>query len=373
MSKSTNGIGQKKFDIDTPALLLDLEAMEHNLNHMADFFIKRPVKLRPHVKLHKATPILAHMQLNAGGAVGITCAKLSEAECLAQAGIGDILIANQVVGPSKIRRLVSLATYSDVMVAIENARNAEEISTVAVAYNTKVRVLVEVNIGHHRCGVEPFEPTLELIHKILDLPGLCFMGLMGYDGHCTIKMPASERRACSLKANQLLVDTRTFLEQADINIEIVSAAGTFTYQHAVEVPGITEIQAGTYLLNDTAFYEAGVTEFNPTLTVLATIISRQRREGSEHLAIIDMGRKAIDTYYGLPKVRSPLGVTVTGLSQEHGRVLLEGESSKLDIGNKIEFWVSDANGTINIYDELYAIRGDIVEAVWPIPARGQST
>lgn len=373
MTQSTKPISQNKFEIDTPALLLDLDAMEYNLHYMADYFIKRPVKLRPHVKIHKATPILAHMQLNAGGAIGITCAKLSEAECLAQAGIRDILIANQVIGPNKIKRLISLAKYSDVMVAIENASNAEEISTAAVAHHTTVRVLVEVDIGHHRCGVEPFEPALELTRKIVNLPGLLFMGVMGYDGHCTIKMPLSERRACSLKANQLLADTRTYIEKAGINIEIVSGSGTFTYQYAAEVPGITEIQAGTYLVNDTAFYEAGVTEFKPALTILATIISRQRRKGSENLAVIDMGRKSIDTYYGLPKVKAPLGVTVTGLSQEHGRVLLEGESSILDIGNKIEIWVSDANGTVNIYDELYALRGDIVEAVWQIPARGQST
>ncbi len=373
MSKDKNPVGQNKFEIDTPALLLDLDAMEYNLRYMADFFINRPVKLRPHVKIHKATPILAQMQLNAGGAVGITCAKLSEAECLAKAGIEDILIANQVIGPIKVNRLVRLAKHANIMVAVENANNAEEISALAVTQNAKVRVLIEVDIGHHRCGVEPLEPALELTRKILNLPGLIFMGLMGYDGHCTMKLPASERRAASLKANQLLADTRTFIERAGINILIVSGSGTFTYKYAVEVPGITEVQAGTYLLNDTAFYDAGVTEFKPALTVLATIISRQKRKGAENLAIIDMGRKSIDTYYGLPKVKFPSGATVAGLSQEHGRVLLEGESNTLDVGNKIELWVSDANGTMNIYDQVYAMRGDTVEAVWQIPARGQST
>lgn len=362
-----------KNEIDTPALLLDLQAMESNLGYMAEFFAKREIKLRPHVKLHKATPVLAHMQSDPAYTQGLTCAKLSEAECLAQAGLRDILIANQIVGPRKIQRLVSLASYSEVMVAIENEANAEAISQAAAAGGVQVRALIEVDIGHHRSGVQPFEPTLDLARRIVELPGLRFMGLMGYDGHCTMKMPVEEREANSKAANQLLVDASTFLRDAGVEVEIVSGSGTFTYTYAVQVPGLTEIQAGTYLLNDTAFYDAGVTEFQPALTVLATIISRQRRPGSENLAIIDLGRKAIDTYYGLPKVKHPRGATVVGLSQEHGRVTLAGEAEALDVGDKIELWVSDANGTINIYDEFHALQGEVVEAVWPIPARGKAT
>jgi len=369
----TNPItGIPKSEIDTPALLLDLQAMEDNLRTMAGFFAGREVKLRPHVKLHKATPVLAYLQSDPAYTQGITCAKLGEAECLAQAGIRDILIANQVVGPRKIERLVSLAAYSEVIVAVEDARNAEHISQAAQAAGVRVRVLIEVDIGHHRSGTQPLDPTLELARKIQTLPGLIFVGLMGYDGHCTMKMPAEEREANSKAANQLLVDTSNHLRTAGIEVQIVSGSGTFTFTYALQVPGMTEIQAGTYLLNDTAFYDAGVTQFKPALSVLTTIISRQRRPGSESLGIIDLGRKAIDTYYGLPLVKQPAGATVTGLSQEHGRVTLEGAASKLDVGDKLEVMVSDANGTINMYDELYAMRGERVEAVWPVPARGRS-
>ncbi len=373
MSERECDIGLRKFELDTPSLLLDLESMEKNLHTMSEIFRGKEVKLRPHVKLHKATPVLAHLQADPTYTVGITCAKLSEAECLAQAGIRDILIANQIVGPRKIQRLISLVSYSDVIVAVESARNVEEISAAAAAHDTSVRVLIEVDIGHHRCGVQPNEPTLQLARTILELPGLRFMGLMGYDGHCTMKMPPSERKENSQMANRTLVDTRTYLEESGIEVKIVSGSGTFTYAYMFDIPGITEIQAGTYLLNDTAFYDAGVREFQPALTVLTTIISRQRRPGAENLAIIDLGRKAIDTYYGLPKVKYPQGATVIGLSQEHGRVLLEGEADKLDVGDKIELWVSDANGTINIYDAFYAVRKEIVEAIWSIPARGKST
>jgi len=359
--------------LDTPILLLDREAMDKNIQYMSAFFSHRSVKLRPHVKLHKATPMLAHLQLQGEHVAGVTCAKLSEAETLAQAGIVDILIANQIVGPLKIQRLVSLASYSDVMVAIENFHNAEAISAAAQAHGVRVRVLIEVDIGHHRCGVQPYEATLELARQLVRLPSVHFAGLMGYDGHCTMKMPLSERRENSQSAIRSLVDTGKLLEDSGIEVRIVSGSGTFTYTYAAEIPGLTEIQAGTYLLNDTSFYDAGVTEFQPALTVLSTIISRQRRPGTENMAIIDVGRKALDTHYGLPKVKNPKGITVTGLSQEHGRIELSGESDSLDVGDKIELWVPDANGTINLYHEFYVIRNGIVEAVWPIPARGRST
>jgi D-serine deaminase-like pyridoxal phosphate-dependent protein len=188
-----------------------------------------------------------------------------------------------------------------------------------------------------------------------------------------MKMPLSERRENSQAAIRSLVGTRKLLEDSGIEVQIVSGSGTFTYTYAVEIPGLTEIQAGTYLMNDTSFYNAGVTEFQPALTVLSTVISRQRRPGSENLAIIDVGRKSLDMHYGLPEVKYPKGITVTGLSQEHGKIEISGESDSIDIGDKIEIWASDANGTVNLFDQFIVIRNGIVEAVWPIPGRRKST
>jgi D-serine deaminase-like pyridoxal phosphate-dependent protein len=363
-------VGLHKLEIDTPALLIDLPAMQRNMKTMSDFFAGKKARLRPHVKLHKATPVLAHMQMASSGGFGVTCAKLSEAEVLAKAGIRDILIANQIVGARKVERLVHLASYSDVMVAVDSFENLTELGRAALGKNVQLRVLVEINIGHNRCGVEPYEHALEMARAVQDTPGVRFMGLMGYDGHCTRSVDASKREACARRANRILVETREYIEKAGLGVEIVSGSGTYTYKYATQFDGITEIQAGTYLLMDTTFRESGATEFELTLTVLATIISRPKRKGAENLAIIDMGRKAMNTYYGLPEVKHPEGATVVGLSQEHGKLEVVDEARDLEVGDKIELWVRDANDTINLYDKFYAIRDDVVEAVWDIPARG---
>lgn len=365
-------IGLHKSQIETPALLIDLPTMERNLYRMADYFERVEAKLRPHVKVHKATPILAHMQLRAG-AIGVTCAKLSEAEVMAAAGIRDILIANQIVGEQKIRRLINLAAYTDVMVAVDSYENVAALSRAAQAKGVNLRVLVEVDIGNARCGVEPFGPALELSRAVAKAPGLRYMGLMGYDGHCTFQVSAAEREALSIASNKLLADTRWFIEEAGLDVPIVSAGGTFTYKHATKIKGITEIQAGTYLLMDTAFKEAGVTDFDCALSVLATVISRPSRSGAEDLAIIDVGRKAISTYLGLPEVKDPVGATLFSTPQEHARLRLEGPARSLKVGDKVELWVRDANGTINLYDRFYAVRDDVVEAVWEIPGTGKAT
>ncbi len=201
-------VGQDKWDLDTPALLLDLAVMARNMETMACFFHDSPVKLRPHVKLHKATPMLAHWQLEGTHTVGLTCAKLSEAETLAAAGIKDILIANEIVGEQKIRRLVNLAGYTDIMVAADNPDNVMALSQAAAAKGVTVRVLVEVDIGHKRCGVPPYEPALELARLVHSSPGLRFAGLTAYDGHCTLQVSAAERPGLSTAANELLAGTR---------------------------------------------------------------------------------------------------------------------------------------------------------------------
>jgi D-serine deaminase-like pyridoxal phosphate-dependent protein len=363
-----------KLELDTPALLVELGALERNLQRMADFVAVRGLRLRPHAKIYRATPELAWRQLEAG-AIGITCAKLAEAEVLAAAGVGDILIANQVVGARKVERLLALAKVCDVKVAVDSPENAAELAQAARSQGVRLGVLLEVNIGHNRCGVAPGAPALQLAQFILRQPGLQLRGLMGYDGHCTARIPASAREALSIQANTLLAGTRQTLADAGIPVEIVSGSGTVTYRYASQVAGLTEIQAGTYLLMDTAFRESGVEEFELTLSVLATVISRPSYPGAEDLAIIDTGRKSISPQLGLPEVKTPPGAQVFSLSDEHGRVRLAGEAaaSPPRIGDKIELWVRDANGTINQFDRFYAIRAEQVEAIWPIPAGERST
>jgi D-serine deaminase-like pyridoxal phosphate-dependent protein len=258
-------------------------------------------------------------------------------------------------------------------VAADSCENVETLSQAARDHNVTFGVLVEVNIGHNRCGVAPFEPTLALVNLIMAQPGLKFMGLMGYDGHCTLKVTESERPALSHQAYTLLASARQYVEDAGIGVEIVSGGGTFTYRYAAEVPGITEIRAGTYLLMDTAFRDHGVGEFDCALSVLTTVISRPGYPGAHALAIVDAGRKSISPLLGTPEVKSPRRATVRSLSDEHSRVILEDETQALGVGDKIELWVRDANGTINQFDRFYAIRDQVVEAVWQIPLCGRST
>jgi D-serine deaminase-like pyridoxal phosphate-dependent protein len=365
-------IGLHKSELDTPALLVDLDALERNIQRMAAFCQEYGVSLRPHAKIHKATPILAWKQLRAG-AVGITVSKLAEAEVLASGGIRDLLIANQVVGARKIRRLVNLAAYTDVIVAVDSIDNVQEISRAAQDKGTIVGVLVEVNIGNDRCGVEP-TLALEMVQSILALPSIRFRGLMGYDGHLAFFEDLQERDKRSQAAYRLLVQTRDRLWQAGIPVEIVSGGGTGTFRSAAETRGLTELQIGTYLFNDTTYRDAGLREFDCALTVLGTVISRPRRAGAEDVAILDVGRKAMSTTHGLPEMKTPAG-NIFSMPQEHSRLKLSGpeDAARLKVGDQVELWVKDANGTINYFDQMYAMRGDRVEAVWNLGGRGKVT
>jgi D-serine deaminase-like pyridoxal phosphate-dependent protein len=364
-------IGLSKWEVDTPALLLDLAAVERNIEKMANFCRVAGVSLRPHAKIYKGTPIFAWMQLKAG-AIGITVSKLSEAEVLASAGIVDILIANQIVGERKIQRLVNLAAYTHVMVAVDAVENVRALSSAAHARGIELGVLIEVNIGNDRCGVEPCEPSLKLAQLIQSLPGLKFKGLMGYDGHLVFLKDIDERDQRSRQAYQVLLNTRDFIQRSGIPVEIMSGSGSCTYKAAASVKGVTEIQAGTYIFMDTTYRDNGLSEFECSLSVLATIISRPERPGAEDLAILDVGRKALDLTYGFPEVKYPCG-TIFSMPQEHSRLRFEDPGPRLGVGEKVELWVKDANGTVNLYDKVYAIRNDIVEAVWDLSGRGKVT
>ncbi len=358
-------------ELDTPVLLLDIGAVERNIQRMADFCRTAGVSLRPHAKIYKATPLFAWMQIRAG-AIGITVSKLAEAEVLSAGGIQDILIANQVVGRRKIERLVNLAAHTRVMVAVDALENARQISEAACARGVQVGVLVEVNIGNDRCGVEPGEPVRMLAQQVSALPGLNFRGVMGYDGHLAFVKDIHDRDLRSKDAYLLLVETHDDLEKAGIPVEIVSGGGSATYRPACSVAGMTEIQAGTYIFSDTAYRENGLGEFECALTVLSTVISRPQRAGAEDLAILDVGRKEVALTYGFPEVKYPAG-TVFSMPQEHSRLRLADPNQPLCVGDTVELWVRDANCTFNLFDKVYAVRDGRVEAVWDIPGRGKAT
>lgn len=362
-------IGSSKFDIDTPALLIDLEKMEYNIAKMADFFKGKKTNLRPHIKTHKS-PVLAHKQIEAG-AIGITCQKLGEAEVMTRAGIRDIFISNEIVGVQKIKRLVNLRKSTNIKVAIDNYENAKNISNAAREKGVKLGVLIELNIGMNRCGVSPGETALKLVQEINKLEGLEFLGLMGYEGH-TVFIESYEKRECEAKkAIKLVNNTNKLFEKNGIRCKIVSCGGTGTYSITSSCPGVTEIEAGSYITMDTRYntIEGIGGEFKQTLSVLTTVISKP----TDDRAILDVGMKGISKEFGFPQIKSDkVKAELYKLSEEHGFVKLLDPSDKwLNVGEKIELIPSHGCTTINLHDKYYGIRDGIVEIVIPIEARGK--
>ena len=365
MSVSVPPKGAAKDAIDTPALLLDRDRLERNIHRMADLFRDGGMRLRPHFKSHKCVEI-AGLQL-AAGAVGITCAKLGEAEVLADAGIQDVLIANQIVGPVKIARLMELARRCDVMVAVDDAGNVADLSAAAVQGGVTIRCLVEVDVGMDRCGVQPGEPGLELARVVVASPGLRFMGLQAYEGHLQEVKPYEERRRRALADMQKAVDTRRLIEAAGIPVQLVSGGGTGTHTITGYLDGVDELQVGSYATMDAAYASVGGADFENALTVLATVISRPRPERG----IVDAGLKSITPEFGVPRVLVE-GATYDEFHEEHGALLLEGPARELRVGDKVELIPSHGCTTFNLYDVVHVLRdGRLVER-WPVAGRGRA-
>ncbi len=356
-------IGQRKEDLDTPALCLDADALERNIAFMAGFLSDKAARLRPHFKTHKC-PAIAWQQLRAG-AIGITCAKLGEAEVLAQAGIQDILIANQLIGTAKIARLVNLARHTRVITATEDAAHVTELAEAAQAKGVRLRTIIEVDVGMGRCGTAPGEATLRLAQTICQLPALQFEGLMGYEGHAVMIADLAERRRVAEASLAQLVDTAELLQAHGIAVQIVSAGGTGTFEITGCYPGITELQCGSYATMDAKYSSIGL-GFEPALTVLAQVISTQ---AADH-AVIDAGIKTMTTEFGLPQVASPTGWEVARLSEEHGILRRQDKGLPLRRGDRVELIPSHGCTTINLHDAYMVTRDDVVEAVWPIAGRG---
>jgi D-serine deaminase-like pyridoxal phosphate-dependent protein len=358
--------GDPYLDLDTPALLLDLDAFQRNLDTMARFFAGKNASLRPHAKTHKC-PEIARRQLEAG-AIGITCAKVGEAEVMAQAGIRDILIANQVVGSTKIDRLTDLAADRAMIVAVDDPANVVALSQACRVKGVSLRVLVEVDIGMHRCGVEPGAAALGLAQKVADAPNLELAGLMGYEGHLVSIVDPEERRSRVLEALTPLQETRDLLEQNGLPVSIVSGGGTGTYDISGAYPPMTEIEAGSYVFMDSTYLKVRP-EFEPALYVLSTVISRP----TPARVVTDAGRKTITNDQGNPQAIGVPGATVRSLSEEHGILdLAEPDVVQLRPGDKLRFIPSHCCTTTNLYDSLHVIRDNTLVDTWPIAARGHA-
>ncbi len=360
----TNGAFVTMTDLPTPALVIDAAVLRRNVARMADYFRSVDAELRPHTKTHK-TPILAHKQIEAG-AIGVTCAKLGEAEVMVAAGIKDVLIANEIVTHQKIARLVNLTKRADMMVAVDDPRNIENLSKAAQDKGVNLRVLVEVNVGMDRCGVPHGEPSLQLAQEVEKSRNLIFAGIMGYEGH-TVTIPGFEgRKREAEKAMTLLIETKELIEQNGLEVGIVSGGGTGTYNVTGQFPGMTEIQAGSYILMDTK-YRGVLSDFGCALSILVTVISRP----DKNTAITDAGMKTVTKEFGMAEVKDVDGAELIQLSEEHGKLSLSGSATDLEPGDKLELIPSHGCTTINLHDKFYGIRDGILESVWDIAARGK--
>jgi len=358
-----------KWELDTPALLVDLNAMEKNLETMARYCREKGINLRPHSKTYKAIPFFAWMQLKAG-AIGITVSKLTEAETLAASGVSSILIANQIVGRTKIKRLANLCAYTDTIAATDCLENIGMISEIASAQGVKVGLLVEVDIGNNRCGAGTDE-AVELAQAITRLQGVEFRGIMGYDGHLVF-LDDKEKDLRSAEAYKKLAGVKEKLESMGIPVGIVSGSGSGTYKSATTVNCLTELQAGTYLFNDTTYKNKCLPEFECVLSIMATVISMKRRPGFENMAILNLGNKCVSLNYGFPPVKSHKG-EIFSMPQEHCRIRFSPDNPDVKVGDPVEIYVSDSNNTFNLYEHVYLVRGDLVVAKIEVYSHGKTT
>ena len=358
-------IGAPRDAAPTPALILDLPRVEANIEEMARRMSPLPAALRPHAKIHKS-PILGRMQL-AAGAIGLTTATVWEATPMIEDGIEDVLVANQCVGPVKAAELARLCTSGRVTVAVESRINAEELAAAATRAASEIGVLVEVDVGFHRCGVRTLAEAVELGRYVAGQPGLRLEGLLGYEGHCMLEPDRALRIEKTLAANAILIEAADEFERQGLSTGIVAGGGFGTWDITGANPRITEIHAGSYIFMD-AFHRNLVPGFEVGLTVLATVISR-----TGPIAIVDCGRKSIGIDRALPEL-----VGVDGrVRYDHGEYFIHeehvgievSEDSALSVGDRVELMPGYAPTTVNFYDIYYVVSDDRIIDIWPIRGR----
>ena len=356
-------IGMPVEQIPTPALVVDVEKLDRNLETMANYLARVKTNIRPHAKTHK-TPAIAHKQMRAG-AVGLCCATVGEAEVMVYSGIPEVMIANEVVDPLSVRRAVNLARQARVLMIVDDPQNVRNIGAAAQQYGATVDVLTDLDVGQGRCGARSLEGLVELAREVERTKGLRLRGVFGYEGHVQFIADRSERAAKGQAANTRLVQAAKELSGLGMNIEIVSGAGTGTYDIAAEFPGMTEIQAGSYIFMDGTYHKLGL-PFEQSLTVLATVVSRPSAE----IAVFDVGLKGISPERFHPSVQAcgSGAIEVKSLSEEHSVTILSGAADPRP-GDKLHFVPSHCCTTVNLYDVMFAVRQGRVEAIWPVAAR----
>ena len=359
-------------ELDTPALVIDQDIMERNINKVADYCRTHNLHYRPHIKSHKI-PALAHMQIDAG-ACGITVAKIGEAEVMAEAGLTDILIAYPVVGPSKINRLLNLAEKIRISVSLDSEDAAWPIARAAQERGLEIPLLVEVDVGMHRCGLPPGQPAVDFAKTIESLPGVTFGGLMYYCGH--IHGDEAQRNSQMLEMKQLLDHLLKRFDEAGLSIPVISGGSTPSlFQSHMLEDGVTEIRPGTSIFNDrnTLTEDACALE-DCAARIHCTIVSAAVPDRM----MIDAGSKTITSdpvagknVIGYGYFEQDPDLQLVKLNEEHGHIDTSQSSKTWQVGDCLTLLMNHICVCMNLQEEVYGVRGDTVETVWPVAARGK--
>lgn len=369
MTTAPASVGMSLQDVDTPCLLVDLDAFERNVEKLRDFVQHHGVRLRAHAKTHKSADI-AKYQIEKGGACGVCCQKMSEAEALVNAGITDILVSNQVVAPKKIERLAALAKRARILVCVDDIDNVANLSQAAAHAGTTVECLVEIDIGAGRCGVMPGEPAVKIAQRIAGMTGLKFAGLQAYHGRAQHVRDFAERKGLIGDAIAQTALTVQMLKEQGLTCDIVAGAGTGTFQLEAMSGVYNELQCGSYIFMDVDYGrvrdEAGefISDFENSLFIYTSVMSKTRPE----MAVCDAGLKAQSVDSGLPTISGRSDIEYIKCSDEHG--VISDPTNSLRLNDKLRLVPGHCDPTVNLYDWFVAVRNGRVEALWPVTARG---
>ena len=374
IGEEPRNLGISIWDLDTPALIVDLDSLEGNISVMQRTVSRNGIASRPHAKTHK-TPAIARMQLDTGS-VGICVAKISEAQALFNHGIDRLLLTTSNVTAEKIRRAMSLRKWcSEFIQSTDTPENARLLSEAAVAAGVVADVVVDVDPGGHRTGITPGQPALELAQLVDRLAGLQLRGMLCYDGGSQHVEGFEARQAQTLERLMPASETFERFQRSGLNTEIFSGGGTGTYNIDHQTRGFTDVQVGSYIFMDAQYIGIGgvsdpetYTDFKPALTILTTVLNAQY----QGQATTDAGAKACTINQPWAIVKGESGMTYSSGSDELGTIRYNNPSRTYKVGEKLELIVSHCDPVVNLYDQMYAVRDGIVEAVWEIAARGKS-
>lgn len=365
-------VGTALKDVDTPCLTVDLDALDRNIDRMSTLLKDAKAKLRPHAKSHK-TPYIAHRQL-AAGARGICCAKLGEAEAMIAGGIDDVLVTSPVVGAKKIARLAALARQAKVSVVIDSPAMLQLMNEAMGLFGSELGIIIEIDVGQGRCGVRTPAQARALAEELRRHRHLNLIGLQGYQGILQQVRIYKERAVFAKSALEVLRQSAEALEKGGFEARVLTGGGSGSSPIDIELGGLTELQAGSYVFMDTNYAavewngQGEMIPFEPSLQVISSIVSKPTND----LAVIDAGWKSLSSDAGLPVVIEPIAEEFSFGGDEHGKIRLNSNGRSLRPGDKVTIRPSHCDTTVNLYDELIGTRNGFVESVWDITARGRS-